>query len=88
MDRSNSPFINPRVLEMPGPEFLRAVADKEAALGNEINAAEYRRRASQWQADLDAATAPPAPVEWPAHLPRVGRACELPAHHITPSDRR
>lgn len=88
MDRSSSPFINPRVLDMPGPDFLRAVADREEALGNEINAAEYRRRASQWQADIDAAAAAPAPVGWPSHLPRIRRACELPTHHITPSDSR
>lgn len=88
MDRSNSPFINPRVLDMPGPDFLRAVADREEALGNEINAAEYRRRASQWQADIAATVAAPAPMAWPAHLPLIRRACELPTHHITPSDSR
>ncbi|HEY5805036.1 MAG TPA: hypothetical protein VIT90_15220 [Lysobacter sp.] len=88
MDRSNTPFINPRALDMPGPDFLRAIADKEAALGNEVNAAEYRRRASQWQADIDATASAPAPVEWPAHRPPVRRACELPKHHITPTDRR
>lgn len=34
---------------LSGPDFLDAVADAEAAQGNDINAAEYRRRARQWR---------------------------------------
>ena len=34
---------------LSGPDFLDAVANAEAANGNEINAAEYRRRARQWR---------------------------------------
>lgn len=36
---------------LSGPEFLHAVADAELANGNEINAAEFRRRAQEWQRD-------------------------------------
>lgn len=34
---------------LDGPDFLNAVADAETAHGNDINAAEYRKRARQWQ---------------------------------------
>ena len=34
---------------LSGPDFLDAVADAEAAQGNDINAAEFRRRARQWR---------------------------------------
>ncbi len=94
--RTATAFItNPRIHELSGPDFLRAVADKEEACGNDINAAEYRRRAVQWQNDLDLLSAAPpieqittAASEWPSHLPPLRRASELPAHHITPSDHR
>ncbi len=36
---------------MTGPEFLDALADQEAANGNDINAATYRERAAQWARD-------------------------------------
>ena len=36
---------------LSGPDFLNSVADAEAANGNHINAAEYRRRAAQWRDD-------------------------------------
>lgn len=36
---------------MTGPEFLDALADQEAANGNDINAATYRERAGQWARD-------------------------------------
>ena len=64
------------------------------ALGNQVNADEYRRRARQWQRDIDALNGmpaieqPAANSEWPAHLPPLRRASDLPAHHITPSDHR
>ncbi len=46
--------------QLPGPDFLHAVADAEEGNGNTINAAEFRRRAHQWQRDQDlAATAKP-----------------------------
>lgn len=44
---------------LDGPDFLEAVANAEAANGNDINAAEYRKRARQWrvsQHDLQQAT--------------------------------
>jgi hypothetical protein len=37
---------------LDGPDFLDAVADVETAHGNDINAAEYRKRARQWRGDL------------------------------------
>lgn len=36
---------------LDGPDFLDAVADAETAHGNDINAAEYRKRARQWRGD-------------------------------------
>lgn len=45
---------------MTGPEFLDALADQEAANGNDINAATFRERALQWKRDrilLDRLTA-------------------------------
>ena len=44
---------------LDGPDFLEAVAEAETANGNDINAAEYRKRAKQWritQHDLQQAT--------------------------------
>jgi hypothetical protein len=38
---------------MTGPEFLKAVADAEAANGLPINADVYRERAREWQRALD-----------------------------------
>lgn len=40
---------HPEILD--GPDFLEHVADAEAANGNHIHAAEYRRRARQWRDD-------------------------------------
>ena len=37
----------------PGPDFLDSVADASLAQGLDTNAAEYRQRARDWQADLD-----------------------------------
>jgi hypothetical protein len=37
---------------LPGPDFLDAVADAEAANGNDVNAHEYRRRAGEWRMQL------------------------------------
>jgi hypothetical protein len=37
---------------MSGPDFLAAYADQQLAFGNEINAAEFRRRAAEWRNDL------------------------------------
>lgn len=37
---------------LPGPDFLEAVADQEAANDNDVNAAEFRKRASEWRQDL------------------------------------
>ena len=34
---------------LDGPDFLDAVAAAELANGNDINAAEYRKRARQWR---------------------------------------
>ena len=48
---------------LSGPDFLTAVAEAEAANGNDINAAEYRRRARQWQDDENALTLASATVE-------------------------
>lgn len=36
---------------LSGPDFLDAVADQEAANGNDINAATFRERALQWKRD-------------------------------------
>lgn len=36
---------------LDGPDFLDALADAESANGNEINAAEFRRRARHWRED-------------------------------------
>lgn len=95
MSRSALRFINnPAANELSGPDFLLAVAAAEEELGNKVNADEYRRRARQWQRDIDALNGmpaieqPAANSEWPAHLPPLRRASELPAHHITPSDHR
>jgi hypothetical protein len=37
---------------LAGPDFLEAYADQQLALGNEINAAEFRRRAAEWRNDI------------------------------------
>jgi hypothetical protein len=37
---------------MTGPDFLEAYADQQLAIGNEINAAEFRRRAREWHNDV------------------------------------
>lgn len=42
----------PQLNALPGPDFLEAVADAEAANGNDVNAHEYRRRAAEWRRDL------------------------------------
>lgn len=74
---------------LTGPEFLDHVANAEEALGNEINAAEYRRRAKQWEADIaELESLRPAPEPMPLPMAHLRRASSLPAHHITPSDRR
>lgn len=39
---------------MSGPDFLECVADAEESNGNSVNAHEYRRRAKEWQRDIDA----------------------------------
>ncbi len=95
MSRPAVAFItNPNIEEMSGPDFLLAIADKEQSLGNDINAEAFRRRAQQWQRDLNDLHAlppvglPAANSEWPAHLPPLRRASELPAYHITPFDHR
>lgn len=72
---------------LTGPEFLEHVANAEAALGNEINAAEYRRRATQWKADL-AELGSMRQMPEPMAAPLLRRAGQLPSHHITPTDRR
>ena len=41
-------------LGLSGPDFLEAVADAEAAIGNDINADTYRQRAQQWKREADA----------------------------------
>lgn len=38
--------------QLAGPDFLEAYAEQQLANGNEINAAEFRRRARQWREDL------------------------------------
>ncbi|MGH8075603.1 MAG: hypothetical protein ACREO4_16255 [Lysobacter sp.] len=35
---------------LSGPDFLEAVADQEAANGNDVNAGIFRERALQWKA--------------------------------------
>ncbi|HVI60095.1 MAG TPA: hypothetical protein VM619_14650 [Luteimonas sp.] len=42
----------PQYNAMPGPDMLEAIADQEAANGNEVNANEFRRRAGEWREDL------------------------------------
>ena len=42
----------PQLNALPGPDFLDAVADAEAANGNDVNAHEYRRRAREWREQL------------------------------------
>jgi hypothetical protein len=37
---------------MTGPDFLEAYAEQQLAHGNEINAAEFRRRAREWREDV------------------------------------
>lgn len=76
---------NPATLN--GPDFLDAVADAEEANGNTINAAEFRRRAKQWQQDLSALDAansgPPSTA-----VRQVRGSTRARAHAITPTDRR
>lgn len=75
---------------MTGPDFLRAVADKEAALDNHENADIYRRRAEEWQRHLDALEAGGAdPDDLPAVRARIGAYIPVSKrrHAITPSDR-
>lgn len=55
-------MFNHREPDLSGPDFLDSVADAEEALGNQRNAAEYRKRARQWQQDIDAASAAPIPT--------------------------
>jgi hypothetical protein len=95
MSKSALRLINdPASHELSGPDFLLAVADAEEHLGNVINADEYRRRARQWQRDLDALGGMPdieqeaanAPT-WPSHLPRLVRASELVAKELPPPRR-
>lgn len=72
--------------QLDGPDFLNAVANAEEANGNAINAAEFRRRSRQWaneRVQRDNASELVIPAAR-AH----GRGCTLPAHHITPTDRR
>lgn len=47
-----SDFHMPQLNALPGPDFLEAVADQEAANGNDVNAHEYRRRAGEWRNQL------------------------------------
>lgn len=79
MSHSNPAMLN-------GPDFLDAVADAEEANGNTINAAEFRRRAKQWQQDLSALAAansdPPSPPGRQVRGPTRART-----HAITPTDR-
>lgn len=55
---------NPRRLD--GPDFLHAVADAEESNGNLINAAEYRRRAVEWQRERQAMPAIKPRIRVPA----------------------
>jgi len=70
---------------LDGPEFLDAVADAEEALGNHINAAEYRRRARQWSNERAQHEREAAAVD---HHAPMKRRSSLPPHHITPTDHR
>ncbi|TAA27640.1 hypothetical protein EA661_12855 [Pseudoxanthomonas winnipegensis] len=51
---------------LSGPDFLLAVADAELANGNEINAAVFRQRASEWKHDQALASTVKPRVRVPA----------------------
>lgn len=75
---------------MTGPDFLRSVADQEAALSNHENADIYRQRADEWQRHLDALEATGAdPTDEPTGRERVGSYIPTARrrHAITPTDR-
>lgn len=75
---------------MTGPDFLRDVADKEAALGNHANADIYRQRAEEWQTHLNALEAAALdPEDLPTVRERVGAYIPQAKrrHAITPTDR-
>ncbi|UHQ21929.1 hypothetical protein LVB77_14770 [Lysobacter sp. 5GHs7-4] len=75
---------------MTGPDFLRAVADQEAALNNHENADIYRRRADEWQGHLDALeTTALDPADLPSLRERTGAYIPVSKrrHAITPTDR-
>lgn len=47
---------------LSGPDFLKAFANAEEVGGNPINAAEFRKRAREWQRDIEARAPERAPV--------------------------
>ena len=47
---------------LAGPDFLKAIANAEEVNGNLINAAEFRRRARDWQRDINAKAMEQTPI--------------------------
>ncbi len=58
---------------LTGPDFLDAMANQNAASGLDVNAAEFRQRARDWQADLQRMEALEAQV---CHLQRQLRTAD------------
>ncbi|WP_298580502.1 hypothetical protein [uncultured Luteimonas sp.] len=58
---------------LTGPDFLDAMANQNAASGLDVNAAEFRQRGRDWQADLQRIEALEAQV---AHLQRQLRTAD------------
>lgn len=64
---------------LSGPDFLKAIANAEEVGGNPINAAEYRKRAREWQRDIDArAPEPPPPARSRPGLPLATTRTDAP----------
>lgn len=60
----------------PGPDFLDSMASQSAANGLDINAAEFRQRARDWQADIARADQLDARVAELERQLRTAAACE------------
>ncbi len=63
---------------LSGPEFLKAFANAEEVGGNPINAAEFRKRAREWQRDIDAKAPEPPPVRTRPGLSRATTRLDAP----------
>lgn len=79
-------MLDHNIHSLSGPDFLAAVADAEAANGNDVNADIYRGRSRQWAAEQlaleDAQTALAKATR------RQAQARPESRHAITPTDKR